>query len=112
MAALSRKDYERALDIAVGFVTRFEPAGPPWRQLCEELVETLDLSLAGMMEVYRPTWTMGGRTWPEEFGRPVDWDPSLVRAHPLVRHYSATADPMPRSITDVVEAGRWRNSPV
>jgi hypothetical protein len=100
MADLSSRQYARILDLAVSLI---QEGGPPWRLVCTELIEYLDLGFAGCFEAQWPSGrTRAVAAWPT-WTEQMPWSPRDVAAHPLVRHCASRQDPLPRTVGEVVD---------
>jgi DNA-binding CsgD family transcriptional regulator len=110
MAGLSPGDYQRILDLAVTILDRGDTK-LPWQLVADELRSAVPSATAVLF------WSTG---WvdapPADFPLPYPRDlddllPDLtsrsMAAHPLVRHYQATADQSPRTVADLPDGGHW-----
>jgi DNA-binding CsgD family transcriptional regulator len=107
---LSPGDYQRILDLAVAILDSGDTK-LPWQLVADELRSAVPSANALLF------WTQG---WvdspPADFPLPYPLDlddlvPGLagraLAAHPLVRHYQATADQAPRTVDDLPGGGHW-----
>jgi DNA-binding CsgD family transcriptional regulator len=110
MAGLSLGDYQRILDLAVAILDSGDTK-LPWQLVADELRSAVPSESAVLI------WTRGWvESPPADFPLPYPPDaddllPDLatrsVRAHPLVRHYQATADLAPRTVGGRSDGGHW-----
>ncbi|MEV6304226.1 LuxR C-terminal-related transcriptional regulator [Actinoplanes sp. NPDC051861] len=101
---------DRILELVLAGMSDVESGTDVWQRIFDELGELLDVSVGGILDVQRdglatatvtawPGWATAIRVTAEE-----------NNGYPLVRHYAATVDPLPRTLDDVPDDMRWRTS--
>lgn len=109
MAALAARDYERLLDLAVT-ILRTPAASTPWPVLLREVVTALHGTIGVLTDVRsRPDREV--QAWiPALAGPPDALGEDILHGHPLLRHYAATADDTPKTMSDLVDDRSWRGT--